>query len=60
LSWAFAKAGAAVIAAPRGAVDDAAAAQWSSRFYAALGRGTTFAQAAREARLDGARFVVVK
>jgi tetratricopeptide (TPR) repeat protein len=60
LSWAFARAGAAAIAAPRGAIDDALAARWSEKFYAALGRGGTFAQAARQARLDGARFVVVK
>ncbi len=60
VAWAFARAGAAVVAAPRGEIDDSAAARWSGKFYATLGRGKTFAQAAREARLDGPRFVVVK
>ena len=58
IAWAFAKAGASAIAAPREAVDDAAAARWSQQFYAALGRGLGFTQAAAEAR--AARFIVVK
>lgn len=62
VAWAFARAGAAEIAAARGDVDDAAAARWSQAFYAALARGAPFAQAAREAEKDGsaARFVVLK
>jgi CHAT domain-containing protein len=62
LGWAFARAGAAAVAAARGKVDDAAAARWSDRFYSALGRGLTFAQAAREAGKEdrAARFIVVK
>ncbi|MCA1826021.1 MAG: CHAT domain-containing protein [Myxococcales bacterium] len=62
ISWAFARAGASVIAAAEGKIDDAAAARWSERFYAALGNGLTFSQAAREAEKDSptARFIVVK
>ena len=43
-------------------VDDAAAAGWSERFYAALGRGLPFARAAREAGEGdrSPRFIVVK
>ena len=62
VAWAFARAGAAAIAAARDQVDDAAAARWSDRFYAALGRGLDFAQAAREAGSGdrAARYIVVK
>lgn len=62
VAWAFARAGALAIAAARGEVDDAAAARWSERFYAALGAGQPFARAAREAGQEdrAARFIVVK
>ena len=62
VAWAFARAGASAIAAAQGKIDDAAAARWSERFYAALGNGRTFSQAAREAEKDSptARFIVVK
>ncbi|HEX9578713.1 MAG TPA: CHAT domain-containing protein, partial [Myxococcales bacterium] len=59
LAWAFARAGASAVAAARDEVDDAAAARWSTRFYAALGRGLSFVRANREAASE-ARFVVVK
>ena len=62
VAWAFARAGASVIAAAQGRIDDAAAARWSERFYAALGNGRSFSQAAGEAEKDSpaARFIVVK
>jgi CHAT domain-containing protein len=59
LAWALARAGAAEIAAAAGKVDDAAAARWSVKFYAALGRGQPFVRAAWEASSE-ARFIVVK
>lgn len=62
LQWAFARAGAVAIAAARDRVDDAAAALWSERFYAALSRGESFARANREALADprAGWFVVMK
>jgi CHAT domain-containing protein len=62
IAWAFAKAGASVIAAAEGRIDDAAAARWSERFYDALAKGKTFSQAADEAEKETphARFIVVK
>ena len=59
LAFAFARAGAAVVAAARDDVDDAAAARWSEKFYGALGRGLSFVRANRAAQ-DEARFLVVK
>jgi CHAT domain-containing protein len=59
LAFAFARAGAVAIAAARGEVDDAAAARWSEKFYAALGRGLSFVRANREAQSE-APFLVVK
>jgi len=62
VAWAFARAGATAVVAAVDKVDDAAAAHWSERFYAALGRGLSFARAAREAAEEdrAARFIVVK
>ena len=62
VAFSFARAGAGAVVAAQGKLPDAAAARWSERFYAALGRGLSFAQANREAMLAdrAARFVVVK
>ena len=59
VAWAFARAGALEIAAAQGKVDDAAAARWSAKFYAALGRGLNFVRAAHEASPE-ANFTVLK
>ena len=66
LAWAFARAGAAAVAAAEGEVDDEAAARWAERFYPALARGLSLAEANREALLSAppnekrAWFVVLK
>ena len=66
LAWAFARAGAAGVVAAEGEVDDEAAARWAERFYPALARGLTLAEANREALLAApaserrAWFVVLK
>jgi CHAT domain-containing protein len=62
LPWAFARAGAVAVVAAQERADDAAAAAWAQRFYAALAQGNGFARANREALLavPEARFVVTK
>ena len=49
LGLAFLRAGAAVVVAAQGEVDDAAAARWAALFYPALARGLSPAEANREA-----------
>ena len=49
LGLAFLRAGAAVVVAAQGEVDDAAAARWATLFYPALARGLSAAEANREA-----------